>query len=126
TVAERLKSSLGVKPKDRVGLWLKNCPQFIPCYFGILEVGAVVVPINNFLKAEEVGYILKDAGIDVLITDEELATHSRPLMAARPNLHLLKIEEIPLTSHHARHSGPELQAGESDLAVLIYTSGTTG
>ena len=68
-VAEHLQEQFGVKPGDRVGLWLKNCPEFVPALFGILEAGGVVVPINNFLKPAEVSYMLADAGADVLITD---------------------------------------------------------
>ena len=50
-----LRQKFGVKPGDRVGLWLKNCPEFITSLFGILQIGAVAVPINNFLKPAEVG-----------------------------------------------------------------------
>ena len=62
-VSHHLQQHLAVKPGDRVGLWLKNCPEFIPSLFGILHAGAVVVPINNFLKPDEVNYILGDAGL---------------------------------------------------------------
>src|SRR5882724_3754199 len=85
-VADRLRRQLDVKTGQRVGLWLKNCPQFVPALFGILEAGAVVVPINNFLKPDEVNYILQDAGIDVLITDAELAALSPALCGLRPGL----------------------------------------
>src|SRR5882757_6513520 len=60
-VAARLQSEFGVKPGQRVGLWLKNSPEFIFAFFGILRTGAVVVPINSFLKSEEVSFILQDA-----------------------------------------------------------------
>jgi len=93
-VAEHLQQDFGVKPGDRVGLWLKNCPEFIPSLFGILHAGAVVVPINNFLKPDEVNYILNDAGIDVLITDDELGTHHRALETARPRLKLFRVEQM--------------------------------
>jgi long-chain acyl-CoA synthetase len=93
-VSDHLRHRFEVKPGDRVGLWLKNCPQFIPSMFGILHAGAVVVPINNFFKADEVNYILSDAGIDVLITDAELGAHHRALEHARPNLKLFRIEEL--------------------------------
>src|SRR6266516_7834335 len=83
-VSTELSQRLGVKSGDRVGLWLKNCPEFIPALFGILHAGAVVVPINNFLKPDEVNYILSDAGIDVLITDAELGAHVPALQATRP------------------------------------------
>src|ERR1041384_3599115 len=85
-VTDDLAERLSVKPGDRVGLWLKNCPEFIPALFGILAAGAVAVPINNFLKAEEVSFILKDAGVDLLITDDELGSHFHALSAAHPCL----------------------------------------
>jgi long-chain acyl-CoA synthetase len=127
-VSGRLQTAFAVKPGDRVGIWLRNCPEFVPSLFGILHAGAVVVPINNFLKADEVNYILADAGVDVLITDAELGSHHRALQAARPQLKLLRVESLnepgsPAHSHHRTHLP---KAGESDLAVLIYTSGTTG
>jgi len=111
-----------VRPGDRVGLWLKNRPEFVPAMFGILNAGAVVVPINNFLKPDEVGFILADAGIDCLIADEELAAHLPALEALRPQLALLKVEDFP--SAPARPASSS--AAETDLAVIIYTSGTTG
>ena len=94
SVAARLQNQLGVKPGDRVALWLKNCPEFVPCVFGILQAGAVVVPINNFLKPVEVAYILDDGGVDVVITDAELGAHSAELKTARPSLKFFQIEEI--------------------------------
>ena len=133
-VADLLQRRFRVQPGDRVGLWLKNCPEFIPSFFGILQAGGVVVPINNFLKADEVNYILNDAGIDVLITDAELGAHHRALEAARPHLKMFRIEEIESSSprpaghgQHATRPGVTAPIGaESDLAVIIYTSGTTG
>src|SRR5947209_3043535 len=85
-VSDQLQRRFHVKAGDRVGLWLKNCPEFVPSLFGILHAGAVVVPINNFLKPDEVNYILNDAGIDVLIADAGLGTHVPALQAARPQL----------------------------------------
>ena len=84
SVSRALQERFKVAQGDRVGLWLKNCPEFIPALFGILQTGAVAVPINNFLKTDEVKYILNDAEIDVLITDEELGSHHRSLASGRP------------------------------------------
>jgi long-chain acyl-CoA synthetase len=134
-VAEQLQGRFGVKPGDRVGLWLKNCPEFVPSLFGILRVGAVVVPINNFLKPDEVNYILGDAGIDVLVTDDELGAHYRALEAARPHLKLFRVEQLEgngslkseARSPKAEGQNPPFSGpAETDLAVIIYTSGTTG
>ena len=47
----QLQQHFGVKPGDRVGLWLKNCPEFIPSLFGILHAGAVVGAHQQFPQA---------------------------------------------------------------------------
>ncbi len=131
-VSHELRHRFDVKPGDRVGLWLKNCPEFIPSLFGILHAGAVVVPINNFLKPDEVNYILGDAGIEVLITDVELGAHHRALETAHPRLRLFRIEQLQELEKAAPNAGSETrhplmpERAESDLAVIIYTSGTTG
>jgi long-chain acyl-CoA synthetase len=91
--------------------------------FGILYCAAVVVPINNFLKPDEVTYILQDAGIDVLITDSDLAAHLPALAASRPGLRLFLAENLPATADEGDQAD---RSSISSLAVLIYTSGTTG
>jgi long-chain acyl-CoA synthetase len=124
-LAMHLVGHFCVRPGDRVGLWLKNCPEFVPSVFGILLAGGVVVPINNFLKSEEVGYILEDAGLDVLITNAELGLQEPALQAQRPGLRLFKVEELGSLPSRGNPL-PETSARENDLAVIIYTSGTTG
>jgi long-chain acyl-CoA synthetase len=127
-VADRLRNAFNVRAGDRVGIWLKNCPEFIPALFGILDAGAVVVPINNFLTPGEVGFILDDAGIDVMITEDAMKEGVEKLRAARPRLQALTIEQFgapgPTSAQPARQSTAGLNA--DDLAVIIYTSGTTG
>lgn len=121
-----LQHEFQVKPGDRVGLWLKNCPEFIPALFGILNAGAGAVPINNFLKPQEVGFILKDAGSSVVITDAALAQAAPELTAAIPGLRIFQAEEFSNPDRFPKNELIETQRGESDLAVIIYTSGTTG
>jgi long-chain acyl-CoA synthetase len=132
-IAGILRHQFGVKQGDRVGLWLKNCPEFIPAFFGILQAGAVVVPINNFLKPDEVQFILGDAGIDLVLTDSELSANFQVLKAARPALKLMNVETVlgsfPIPPGNMKFETEILKNPErhaSDLAVLIYTSGTTG
>jgi long-chain acyl-CoA synthetase len=127
-VSERLRSQFGVKPRERVGLWLKNCPEFVPAFFGILEAGAVVVPINNFLKPAEVNFMLQDAEIDVLISDKELGANFPALASARTSLKLYEVEGSN-GSNKLNGLNREKRSDEartSELAVIIYTSGTTG
>lgn len=123
--SQHLQSALGVRPGDRVGLWLRNCPEFITAFFGILGAGATVVPINSFLKADEVHYMLGDAGIDVLVTEGAMQEALARLKASNPRLRLLMIEDFG-----AEGKGPADLPGlarcDQDLAVIIYTSGTTG
>jgi long-chain acyl-CoA synthetase len=85
-IAGILSHQFGVRPGDRVGLWMKNCPEYIPSLFGVLQVGAVAVPINNFLKPDEVSFILHDGGMDVIIADSELSGQFQTIKAARPGV----------------------------------------
>jgi long-chain acyl-CoA synthetase len=123
-VAHQLRGQFGVRAGDRVGLWLKNRPEFVPALFGILQTGAAVVPINNFLKPAEVGFILADAGIDLIILDETMREGFDQLRAERPGLRALAVENF--ASRAASETEEECRRGESDLAIIIYTSGTTG
>jgi long-chain acyl-CoA synthetase len=117
----------GVQPGDRIGLWLKNCPQFVPALFGVFMADAAAVPINNFLKPDEVAHLLADAGINLLITDHSMAEGVARLAAGRPALQAWCVEDLVLPPAATRDLPPSPCARrESDLAVLIYTSGTTG
>src|SRR5947208_165510 len=93
-LAGHLQSSLGVKPGDRVALWLKNRPEFVPALFGTLMAGGAVVPINNFLKPDEVNHILADAGVDVVITDSSMSEALPKLSALRPQVRFWQVEEF--------------------------------
>src|SRR5258706_9062609 len=68
-LGNHLRRQFEVQDGDRVGLWLKNSPQFIPALFGALQSGGVAVPINNFLKPAELNQIIHDAGIKLLLVD---------------------------------------------------------
>ena len=125
-LAHRLDQQFGVRAGDRVALWLKNCPQFIPALLGVLQAGAVVVPVNNFLKPEEVLFILQDCGARLLITDAESLKQGAWLQERQPGLEFVAIEDLPAHPHSAAHQSHAPARLGSDLAVIIYTSGTTG
>jgi long-chain acyl-CoA synthetase len=131
-VSGLLARDFGTRPGERVGIWLKNCPEFISALFGILRLGAVVVPINNFLKPDEVNYILGDAEITTLITDNELGQHRGQLVAANPRLKLLHVEQLGCSRGREEAESvfpktPSPHVGrDTHPAVIIYTSGTTG
>ncbi|HEC45192.1 MAG TPA: long-chain fatty acid--CoA ligase, partial [Epsilonproteobacteria bacterium] len=57
----------GVKEGDRIALFLRNSPEFIYTIFAASKLGAILVPVNTFLKEEELSYILEDSGSAVLV-----------------------------------------------------------
>jgi long-chain acyl-CoA synthetase len=114
----------GVQPGDRVAIWQKNSPEFVTTVYGILAAGGVIVPINNFLKPDEVAYIARDCGARLLISEESLGEGLLRLRENAPELELIKLDEIELSESPSPRAGLDRQA--NDLAVIIYTSGTTG
>ena len=65
-VANRLLAE-GVIPGDRVGLLLMNGVEFVESFFALAKIGAVLVPLNWRLVADELEFILSDSGTQVLI-----------------------------------------------------------
>src|SRR6266446_6225921 len=49
---------LGVRPGEKVALWMVNRPEFIEAMFAVMKIGAVLVPINTRLRTEDTAYIL--------------------------------------------------------------------
>src|SRR3954467_11819365 len=71
-VAGFLKSK-GVGPGDRVGLMLPNLPYFPFAFYGVLRLGASVVPMNPVLKEREGAFHLGDSGAKVLVAWNQFA-----------------------------------------------------
>ena len=63
----------GVRPGDRVALLMMNGAEFVESFFAIAKIGGVNVPLNWRLVADELEFILADAGATVLIFSEEFA-----------------------------------------------------
>ena len=127
-VAHKLLREFEIKPAIVLVFGLRTVLNSSQRMFGVLEAGAVLVPINNFLKPAEVNYILSDAEIDVLLLDDELMAHAPVLLQVRPHLRFVNVENFCsaefLAGPHSRKQSAEPK--QEDLAVLIYTSGTTG
>ena len=136
---------LGLKPKDRVGIMLPNCPQYIVATFAILRLGAIVVNVNPLYTPREVAVVAKDSEIRMLFAMDLLAP---VIFAARDQTNIETVivtslaeysaaatpcDEIEgtlrLTDLLADVSEPDLPHVEIDpeeVAVLQYTGGTTG
>ena len=122
-LARKLTGECGLQAGDRVAIWLKNCPDFPAALFGVWQAGGVVVMINNFLKPDEVDFILSDSGATVVVTDESLAEKQADLEGRGKGWKFLQVEDF---GDWPDHEGEATAREETDLAALLYTSGTTG
>ena len=55
-------ASIGVRRGDRVALWMTNTLEWVVSWLAIMRIGAVVVPVNTFLKPVEVAYVIAQSG----------------------------------------------------------------
>jgi long-chain acyl-CoA synthetase len=115
----------GVSKGDRVALTGKNSPEWTVACLGILTAGAVVVPLDHQLSAEEMTVLIRFVEARALFADEEkldaLGASGVALRVSlapgRPNyIFELEAEEQPEAE----------PAGETDPAAILFTSGTTG
>src|SRR5258708_17705203 len=58
-------------PGDRVAFLSMNCHRLLEAYYGVLEAGAVLLPLNVRLASQELIYILNDSGAKVLFLEKE-------------------------------------------------------
>lgn len=125
----------GVEAGDRVALLFPNSIDFCLCYFGVLMLGAVVVPVNNRLAPKEMAYVLEDSGPKVLMVHEqfqETAAEVALLMDLPGRVIGAKgakregqdhLDDL-LAAGGTPQGAPEL--GKDSPASIMYTSGTTG
>ena len=151
-----LEHECGVRPAERVLLFMQNSPQFVIGYYGILRANAVVVPVNPMSLTQDVLRFARDAGASTAIVSQELYPRIAPLMGAEAGLrhvvvaaysdYLLRPTQLAIPEYigaprlevagsgvtlwsRMLRSGLEpgpLTAGPDDLCVMPYTSGTTG
>jgi fatty-acyl-CoA synthase len=138
-VCERVAAGLnamGIAKGDRVAVLAHNSHGFAALRFALARLGAVLVPINFMLKAEEAAYILRHAGARMLATDTGMAELARAAAA----LDTVVREFVWLPSERATEpvSGmvtfdtlaacaapmPDVELDGEDLAQIVYTSGT--
>jgi len=60
-------AAMGVKPGDRVGIFIPNTPHFVVAFYGILKAGGVVVATNPLYSPREIIHQLKDSGIEIMV-----------------------------------------------------------
>lgn len=116
--------SVGLKKGERVGLFSKNCSEFLAAYFAVIRAGGIVVPFNFQLAMPEVAYIVKDAGLRFLIARQPLPlAESLEAIQYDGTLCQITFEEMD-DCVNWDYVDPGLE--ETDTCTIIFTSGTTG
>jgi acyl-CoA ligase (AMP-forming) (exosortase A-associated) len=132
-------AALGVGRGERVAIQLDKRVETVVASFGAPAHGAVFVPINPLLKPEQVGYILRDCSVRVLVTTAERLQLLAAIVPDCPDLrHVIVVGAKTLPARAAPpavHAWADvLQANahanarviDRDVAAILYTSGSTG
>lgn len=129
----------GLNPGDRVGIMLRNCPPWVIFDQAVLGLGLVLVPLYTNDRAENLGYIIENAGIRLLLIENEtqwdiLSDAYTSLEGIKtivslqhiPDAHDMRIRHVDdwLPDEAETLELPELDPNK--LASIVYTSGTTG
>lgn len=129
-------TSLGVVSGTKVAIVAPNTHEMLESFYGVCQLGAILVPLNIRLKAEEMQYVLHHSDSEVIIVDSEFGTTVNEILPQLPNVRqVIQINsgnDSPLTA--LDYEGLLAGASTSDVAVSLdenepisinYTSGTT-
>jgi acyl-CoA ligase (AMP-forming) (exosortase A-associated) len=130
---------LGLRRGARVGIYLDKRVETVVASFGAAAAGAVFVPMNPLLKAEQVAYIATDCNVQVLVTSaERLALLGGVLKDCRDLRTVVLtgrnvrsdvpagIELVPWDDLVAAGAGGTHRVIDTDMVSILYTSGSTG
>jgi fatty-acyl-CoA synthase len=129
---------VGVYPSDRVAFLSTNCHRLLEAYYGVLEAGAVLLPLNIRLAPGELSYILNDSGATILFVEKQFLAMVDSFRKDIPSVKIfVQLEGDPeapwLSSKNYENlldSATPFRADiasidENSLAELFYTSGTS-
>jgi fatty-acyl-CoA synthase len=126
----------GVAPGDRVAYLGLNCHRLIEGYYGIPQIGAILLCVNIRLTPEEIAYIVNDAEPSVLLVSQVLAPVWDAIRDRCPSVRQVVLMEGRLPDRdwpsyeewiaaQPATDPPVPEIDENDVAGLFYTSGTT-
>lgn len=129
----------GIRPGDRVGLMLPNCPQYVLAYYAVTGLGAIVVQISPLSAVPELEFYLQDSGCRLLIAHGSFLSrieHARPATLEQviavsddpslPPSSAIKHWDPWVTQEGIKNVPPAPIDPDTTVAVLQYTGGTTG
>jgi len=135
-LAHALVHTFGITKGDRVGIAMRNLPEWIVSFAAILSVGAVSVSFNAWWTESELEYAVGDSGVSLLIADPERADRAhRPARSRDIPIVVVRGDTSGPASDGIRHYDdvvnlgdpmPDIEVGPDDDATILYTSGTTG
>jgi fatty-acyl-CoA synthase len=139
TDAARGLLALGVSSGDRVGIWATNCHEWVVIQYATARMGVILVNINPAYQTNELEYVLRQAGVSVLLHGRGFRNtlYAPMLEAVRPRCpdlkHVLSLDSDwdGLLRSGQGVSIAELESREAELQCddpinIQYTSGTTG
>lgn len=133
-MAYQLRHVYGIQKGDRVALLLMNGIPFVVSVYAVLQIGAIAVPLNTKLKAQELEYMLQHSTATMLITNPEWWLGLSPLLKQIQVKYLFVTGDeefagaIPFRYLIEESAAEVVQEtiSEHDPAFIMYTSGTTG
>jgi len=121
----------GIRPGDRVGIALRNYPEWAFAYMGITSIGAIAVAMNAWWTTDEMAYGIEDSSLSVLFVDRERLERIGE-DADRLGIDLVTVRcegegwrtwETFIAG--ASRTMPEVALDGDDDAMILYTSGST-
>jgi amino acid adenylation domain-containing protein len=113
--------NLGVKPETLVGLFVDRSAEYVVCVLGILKAGGAYVPLDTDYPGERLRFMIEDAGLQLVITDQPL-----PKDLGAPGMIVVDLAADAQSIQRCPAHDPENINSAEHLAYLIYTSGSTG
>lgn len=135
--AGQLFLAQGIQRGERIAVYLEKRPETVAALYGASYCGAVFVPVNPLLKADQVGHILRDCNVRLLVTSKERLDALRDVLATCPDLKRVLViglsedslsGNLPLIPWQTSFTGARApyRIIDSDVAAILYTSGSTG
>ena len=113
--------TLGVGAEILVGICIERSPLMVVGLLGILKAGGAYVPLDPAYPQERLAYMLQDAKVPVLLTQQNLVSQ---LPQTQAKVVCLDMDSEVISTY--TQENPTSEASANNLAYVIYTSGSTG